>query len=255
VVLERKMKGAIIPLPAVWLMKSKVPWDVVEDINKYLDTLLQDDTRQSQAKTLVGQIRRGEQLVIDHEHPEIKEFASVVCMCSKQYIESFSQRHNQKLMQERQLSIYEMWSVHAYEGDYNPLHDHGVPSIMGLSCILYLKVPKQILDTDVSSPLFDASGVQDGHLVFNYGKDSQLDYERLTPPSSILIKPRVGDMYVFPSWLQHMVYPFSGEGERRSVSANVTAWKKIETQEEKKVTTWNKNVEDIRRRFYAENTG
>ena len=224
--LERKMKGAIVPLPAVWLMKTQVPSDTVEDVNKYLDNLLKEDERKSQAGTLVGQIKNGEQLAIDHTHEDIKELSSVICMCAKQYIESFFQRHNQKAMSERRLGIYEMWSVHAYEGDYNPLHDHGVPSVMGLSCILYLKVPNQILDTDVTSYLFDSSGIYDGHLVFNYGRDSQENYERLIPPSSTLIKPKVGEMYVFPSWLQHMVFPLSGEGERRSLSANITAWRK-----------------------------
>ena len=231
-VLERTMKGAIVPLPALWLMKTKAPSDMVEDINKYLDNLLKEDERKSQASTLVGQIKKGEQLTVDHTHEDIKELSSVLCMCAKQYIEAFFQRHNQTALSDRQIRVYEMWSVHAYEGDYNPLHDHGVPSIMGLSCILYLKVPKQILDTDATSHLFDSSGVQDGHLVFNYGIDSQLDYERLKPPSSTLIKPSVGDMYIFPSWLQHMVFPFSGEGERRSLSANITAQRKEIKQEE-----------------------
>jgi hypothetical protein len=226
VVLERTMKGTVAPLPAVWMMKTQVPSDTVKDVNKYLDNLLKEDGRQSQAKTLVGQIKKGEQLVVDFNHENIKELSSVICMCSKQYIEAFFNHHNQKPMGERRLGIYEMWSVHAYEGDYNPLHDHGVPSVMGLSCILYLKVPNQILDTDVTSYLFDSSGIYDGHLVFNYGRDSQENYERLIPPSSTLIKPKVGEMYVFPSWLQHMVYPFSGEGERRSLSANITAWRK-----------------------------
>ena len=28
-----------------------------------------------------------------------------------------------------------MWSVHSYEGDYNPLHDHGGNTPLGLSSI------------------------------------------------------------------------------------------------------------------------
>ena len=34
------------------------------------------------------------------------------------------------------------------------------------------------------------------------------------------IKPAVGKFVMFPSWLQHMVYPFRGEGLRRSMSFN-----------------------------------
>ena len=42
------------------------------------------------------------------------------------------------------VDAFEAWSVHSYSGDYNPLHDHGVATPFGLSCILYLKVPEAI---------------------------------------------------------------------------------------------------------------
>ena len=29
---------------------------------------------------------------------------------------------------------------------------------------------------------------------------------------------------MFPCWLQHAVYPFKGEGERRTVAGNVNCW-------------------------------
>jgi hypothetical protein len=32
--------------------------------------------------------------------------------------------------------------------------------------------------------------------------------------------PVPGDLYLFPSWLRHLVYPFRGDGERRSMSFN-----------------------------------
>ena len=38
---------------------------------------------------------------------------------------------------------------------------------------------------------------------------------------SFLVKPEVGDFYIFPSWLVHQVYPFRSEGERRSMAFNV----------------------------------
>jgi len=33
---------------------------------------------------------------------------------------------------------------------------------------------------------------------------------------------------MFPSWLTHMVYPFEGEGERRTVAANLNVWRVAE---------------------------
>ena len=37
---------------------------------------------------------------------------------------------------------------------------------------------------------------------------------------TLMFKPEVGMMLVFPSWLKHSVYPFYCEGERRSMSFN-----------------------------------
>ncbi|HIA71042.1 TPA: hypothetical protein EYN98_34355 [Candidatus Poribacteria bacterium] len=41
---------------------------------------------------------------------------------------------------------------------------------------------------------------------------------------SSIRRPVVGDIYLFPNWLEHMVYPFEGKGERRSVAFNVNFW-------------------------------
>ena len=45
------------------------------------------------------------------------------------------------------------------------------------------------------------------------------------------VKPKVGTMLVFPNWLKHSVFPFFGEGERRSMAMN---WNIYETEEELK---------------------
>jgi len=39
---------------------------------------------------------------------------------------------------------------------------------------------------------------------------------------TFLVKPSVGDFFVFPADLIHMVYPFYSDGERRSFSMNMS---------------------------------
>ena len=51
-----------------------------------------------------------------------------------------------------------------------------------------------------------------------------MNTEKLRPPQSISLQPMVGRQLMFPSWMQHMVYPFFGEGERRTVAANLNCW-------------------------------
>ena len=66
-----------------------------------------------------------------------------------------------------EVGVDEMWSVHSYAGDYNPIHDHSVPAITGLAATTWTKVPEQITKqnspNDGSYNLFGASGNSDGY--------------------------------------------------------------------------------------------
>jgi len=44
-----------------------------------------------------------------------------------------------------------------------------------------------------------------------------------------MMTPEVGKLLVFPNWLQHMVYPFKGKGERRTIASNLNCWD-VQTQ-------------------------
>lgn len=44
-----------------------------------------------------------------------------------------------------------------------------------------------------------------------------------TQPNEIAVRPRTGLIVLFPSWLQHGVRPFHGEGTRISVAINLVA--------------------------------
>ena len=214
-------------LPAVFLLEAWMPDAMVSGLNTYLDELMEQEDRTSHAGTLVGQIGHGQQLTMDHNDPRLNDFCQMSGILATEYLKNFGSTGNN--IGERQVGIDELWSVHSYERDYNPIHDHGTKTIMGISCTSWTKVPEQILDQPTAgSPeysLYNASGNSDGCLAFNYGINSLLDVERLRPPQSFVIKPEVGKYLMFPSWLQHMVYPFEGEGERRTVAANLNVWK------------------------------
>jgi len=214
-------------LPAVFLLQAWMPDAMVSGLNTYLDELMEQEDRISHAGTLVGQIGHGQQLTMDHNDPKLADFCQMSGILATEYLKNFGSTGNN--IGERQVGIDELWSVHSYERDYNPIHDHGTKTIMGISCTSWTKVPEQILDQPTAgSPeysLYNASGNSDGCLAFNYGINSLLDVERLRPPQSFVIKPEVGKYLMFPSWLQHMVYPFEGAGERRTVAANLNVWK------------------------------
>ena len=194
-------------LPAVFLLEAWMPDAMVSGLNTYLDELMEQEDRTSHAGTLVGQIGHGQQLTMDHNDPRLNDFCQMSGILATEYLKNFGSTGNN--IGERQVGIDELWSVHSYERDYNPIHDHGTKTIMGISCTSWTKVPEQILDQPTAgSPeysLYNASGNSDGCLAFNYGINSLLDVERLRPPQSFVIKPEVGKYLMFPSWLQHMV--------------------------------------------------
>ena len=219
----------IYAMPAVFMLKAEIPDKLVEGLNDYLDELLEDEERESLANTLVGQIQQGEQLNIPPGDDErIKPYSDYLCDLGATYIQHFCNATGVQYKTEKFTQVDEMWSVHSFEGDYNPIHDHGTKTVMGLSATTWTKVPQQILDLPTSGTpeysLYEASGHTDGCLAFSYGRNSLIDTDRLFPPQSCMVKPEIGVQYMFPSGLQHMVYPFFGEGERRTVAANLNCW-------------------------------
>jgi len=215
-------------MPALYMLETQMPEKMVKDLNTYLDDLLENDDRESMASELVGQIHRGEQLTMDPEHELLQEYCQFLTGLGASYVNTVMEKTGHSLKKPREVAIDEAWSVHSFEGDYNPIHDHGTKTIMGISTTGWTKVPQQILDQPTAgSPQYSKyndSGACDGYLAFSYGRSQIMDVERLRPPQTAEVQPQVGRLLVFPSWLQHMVYPFFGKGERRTVASNLNCW-------------------------------
>jgi hypothetical protein len=159
---------------------------------------------------------------MDHYCDELKPFIHLMENLGVQYIEQFVKMTRCGLYPKR-VEMDQLWSVHSYEGDYNPIHDHGTQSLMGISFTTWTMVPEQIKDNQ-NMDLYNSSGAVDGYLNFVYGLNQTIDPERLRPSQARIIKPEVGKLLMFPSWLQHSVYPFKGSGERRTVAGNLNCW-------------------------------
>ena len=120
-------------LPSVFLMEAVLSDRMVNDLNEYLDDLLNQEDRASHAGTLVGQIGNGEQLTMDHTHPKIQEFNELIQCMGADYVKNFAGSTVNPFNENRIVETDECWSVHSYAGDYNPIHDHGTKTLMGVS--------------------------------------------------------------------------------------------------------------------------
>ena len=124
----------IYTMPAVFMLKTQIPKKLVDGLNDYLDELLEDEDRESLAKTLVGQIHQGEQLNIPPTDDErVQPYVAFLCDLGATYINHFSQSTGVMFKHNKQIALDELWSVHSFEGDYNPIHDHGTKTLMGIS--------------------------------------------------------------------------------------------------------------------------
>ena len=214
-------------MPAVYVLETQMPQEMIDDVNEYMDEYRESKHKESLAKTLVGQIHKGEQLLLDHNDKRLLEYNHFICDLGAEYINYFARTGN-SLKCGKRVEIDETWSVHSYDGDYNPIHDHGTKTIMGISTTAWTKVPPQIgAKATANTPtysLYNESGHSDGCIAFQYGQVSVIDSDRLKPAQSFVMTPEVGKLLIFPSWLQHMVYPFKGKGERRTIASNLNCW-------------------------------
>jgi len=121
--------------------------------------------------------------------------------------------------------IDSMWTVSQFENEYNPVHFHSgmeaydLSSNCHLSSVMYLKIPKtSVRELGESKERWSGPNSPDGAIEFvssGYGHPL-LSLAKGTKR----FRPIVGHLFIFPSWLLHTVYPFIGEGERRSISFN-----------------------------------
>ena len=212
-----KLDMQIEPIPNHYIGKIQFSQDIVDEINEHIDATSDDVS--SMSDKLVGQLKNNEksrQVDFDTTTVVGEQVKTVFDSIGSAYLQ---QGYGRKSVAE----TFEIWTNHAYAGDYNPLHDHGSRTTAGLSGFMWTKLPDCMLEQDVPEGrnFFNgASGIADGWTHMIWGLQQRRDVHRLYPRTEQYIQPKVGLMYVFPQWMKHQVMPFFGPGERRSIAMN-----------------------------------
>ena len=197
------------------ILKATVPEIMVDALNAQCDELLQNDEERKQKDAsgdLVG--HAFEELTCDLAKSE--GFCNFLYSSTKALYTNFlvERGEQEKIEHAEKIAVHHAWFVRSFENDYNPTHIHTNGSF---SCVLYLKIPPGI--SDKNSKNTHEKYATEGYIDFVYGSSSTVN------PGNMCIQPKVGDLYIFPASLFHTVYPFYGEGERRSFSANMSLQK------------------------------
>ena len=184
------------------IVKLKIPDEIVNAMNDYTDKIIIDKQKLENldhGAGLAGNVHQ--EFLLDINFMKKIDWANFLAKVCSQWIK----HHNGRELKD--FKIIKSWIVRQFKNEYNPAHHH-TGHISGVG---YLKVPDNLGTTS-----------QKNKNVNQNGKLELIDSSpKLMCRGNYIIKPEVGDFYLFPAYLLHTVYPFSGsDDERRSVSFN-----------------------------------
>ena len=184
------------------IVKLKIPDEIVNAMNDYTDKIIIDKQKLENldhGAGLAGNVHQ--EFLLDINFMKKIDWANFLAKVCAQWIK----HHNGRELKD--FKIIKSWIVRQFKNEYNPAHHH-TGHISGVG---YLKVPDNLGTTS-----------QKNKNVNQNGKLELIDSSpKLMCRGNYIVKPEVGDFYLFPAYLLHTVYPFSGsDDERRSVSFN-----------------------------------
>ena len=178
---------------------TDIPKTLIDKINNFIDELIKDKNKSKKldhGKYLAGQVTQEIKLPKEIINGELLNFLSKI---TKVFVEGLTDKKVTKF------EIISCWVVRQFQNEYNPIHWHN-GHISGAG---YLKLPNNF---GASKQEKDKNA--HGRISFTHGTRQFLSLATITR------KPEIGKIYLFPNYLMHSVYPFYGEGERRSISFN-----------------------------------
>ena len=226
-----KVELKLNQIPGITFLEGNLPRVMLNELNAHVDE--HRAKMEDYSGNLVGQIKQTEksqQLSLDRSHPTVQGLMNLLGSAGRAFLKSYAGQipldGGASAFDKAPVDCFSMWTVHSYEGDYNPLHDHDVSydqKCMAFSIILYCMVPPQIAKLGDNTKLHSNGGATDGCTYFTWGTNTGADHLVLKPKTDRYVVPEEGKFLIFPSWLQHSVAPFYGSGERRTLSANFKA--------------------------------
>ena len=112
---------------------------------------------------------------------------------------------------EYKMDINSIWVNEMKAGDYNPVHIHRGRLFTGLSSVMILKLPK-----DMGPEIARPDQPMNGQLQIMGNAGGQFVTSDYSP------KMKIGDFYVFPYDVRHVVYPMTNKkAKRRTLVCNI----------------------------------
>jgi len=186
------------------IAKVKIPDEIIKEMNNYTDGIIKDEKKSKDldhGHQLAGNVHQ--EFLLDIDFMKKINWANFLAKICAQWIKHESGKDL------KNFKIIKSWIVRQFKNEYNPAHFHSGH----ISGVGYLKVPSSLGDTSQKNKRINHNG--------------RLELIECSPKllckGNYIVKPEVGDFYLFPAYLLHTVYPFvDSDDERRSVSFNAT---------------------------------
>ena len=190
------------------VLKYQVPLDVYSTLNHIYETKYPE--LKPANKQLVGKIEKEHSLFFNgKKNPKMTKHNYLPLNALMWFESKFKHYLEWNKVKEYSMHLNSIWVNTMFEHEYNPVHVHQGSMFTGLSSVMILKLPESY-GVEYSA----ADAPQNGRLQIlgsASGQFANIDYQ----PD---IKER--DFFVFPYDMRHCVYPFNGQGLRRTLAAN-----------------------------------
>ena len=185
------------------ILKTEIPDDVLQKLNNYIDKIVEDGQKSinlNLGNKLAGDVTQ--EFKLEQNFMTESGWLNFLAKCVQEWIKTAINKEIKKF------NLIDSWVVRQFKDEYNPVHWHG-GHISGAG---FLKIPSTFGKHFQKKENVEYLG---GTLNLIHGSRQFLSN------SKFKIIPKVGDIYFFPHYLMHTVYPFKGsDEERRSISFN-----------------------------------
>jgi uncharacterized protein (TIGR02466 family) len=193
------------------IVKGKLPTDVIDLVNNKADQLMEDPKLAKKwdwSQNLAGNVKQEVRFPPEWLDKDGQQLVFILGQMTKQFLSLPPASETLAPDKVEKMIVESMWCVSQWAGDFNPAHMHDGD----LSGVFYTKMPKSIDKERAAEDHYPSVG----DIVWFSGDPKSFNGHKLQE------SPEVGDIFMFPSWLTHMVYPFrTPNEERRSVSFNI----------------------------------
>jgi hypothetical protein len=185
------------------ILKTKIPQEIMDKLNNYIDQVVIDKKKSdilNMGDKLAGDVTQ--EFKLEKDFVDNIGFLKFIGINVSRWIQISLKQKITKF------SLIDSWIVRQFKDEYNPVHWHG-GHVSGAG---FLKIPKSF-GSHVQNK--EKTIYEGGTLNFLHGS------RQFMSNSKFRITPEIGDLYIFPHYLMHTVYPFKGtDEERRSISFN-----------------------------------